>query len=136
MFFTVKCRLILDNKIFFQWLGNSIYHSVVIFFLWRFILGDGDVLNNGWVADNWLWGEWVYATVLLTVLLKTCLIIDTWVVLSYICVFGSFIAFFIIFPLVYITHFLIIVHDSWCYVVWRQISSISRTLQLEFGDVE
>lgn len=89
-----------NNKVFFQWLGNSALHSLAIFFLWKAILGESDVLPNGWVADNWAFGEWVYATTLLTVLVKTCLIVDLWVVISLVCVFGSFILFFILFPLV------------------------------------
>jgi phospholipid-transporting ATPase len=87
-----------NNKIFFWWFINSILHSLGIFFLFMFFVRDGDILM-GRVADNWVSGQMIYAVVLATVLLKTILIIDFWVLVSAIAVFGSFLLFFLLFPI-------------------------------------
>ena len=89
-----------SNRIFFQWFFNAILHSLAIFILWFYVLGDSAGLANGLVADNWVFGEMVYATVLIVVLTKTCLLIDRWVVFSIFAVFGSFVLFFVLFPAV------------------------------------
>ncbi|KAJ8322920.1 hypothetical protein BDV3_006798 [Batrachochytrium dendrobatidis] len=88
-----------NHTIFFGWLFNSFVHSAAIFFIWMYILGDSDTLSDGRVVDNWTFGSMVYATNLLTVMIKACLIADHWVKVTFISIFGSFIAFMILFPL-------------------------------------
>lgn len=89
-----------SNKVFFQWIICSFYHSIAIFFLWRFSLGESSILPNGQVVDNWVFGEMVYATALFTVLLKTIQVMNHWVRASILAVFGSFVLFFVLFPIV------------------------------------
>jgi phospholipid-transporting ATPase len=90
-----------NNFIFFQWIAESIIHSVMIFFLWTVAYGEAVILTDGRSADNWAFGQMVYATVLFTVLIKTCLTIYNWVNFSFFAVFGSFVAFFVLFPIVF-----------------------------------
>ena len=89
-----------NNRIFFGWLANSFIHSAAIFFIWKFIIGEADVLRNGHAVDIWAWGSMVYATDLITVFTKACLIVDHWVGVTAISIFGSFGLYFILFPIV------------------------------------
>ncbi|KAH6565483.1 hypothetical protein BASA62_007225 [Batrachochytrium salamandrivorans] len=88
-----------SHTIFFGWLLNSFIHSAAIFFIWMFILGDSDTLSDGRVVDNWAFGSMVYATNLLTVTVKACLIADHWVKITFISIIGSFVSFMVLFPL-------------------------------------
>jgi phospholipid-transporting ATPase len=90
-----------NHKIFLGWILNSFFHSLLLFYLWTWCLGSGDILLNGLVADNWAFGTMVYITTILTVLIKHCLIIDSFVVHTSYAVVGSFLVFMIFFPLVF-----------------------------------
>ncbi|KAI8908516.1 hypothetical protein EDD86DRAFT_207875 [Gorgonomyces haynaldii] len=87
-----------NNGIFFQWFFNAVLHSLLIFFGWTFVLGEGMILNSGLVADNWSFGQMVYATCLATVFVKTLMVLDSWARITSICVIGSLVAFFALFP--------------------------------------
>ncbi|KAI8910338.1 hypothetical protein EDD86DRAFT_205155 [Gorgonomyces haynaldii] len=87
-----------NNAVFLGWVANSFIHSLFIFFIWKAFLGESDIMPNGRVIDNWAWGSMVYATDLVTVLLKACLIVDLWVWVTALFVFGSLGAFFVLFP--------------------------------------
>lgn len=112
---------------------NSLFHSLAIFFLSMIVYGEGDFLYHGRVADNWVIGEAIYATTLFTVVLKCCLVVDTWVTRSYIFIFGSFVAFFGFLPIV--MFFLILVLHLRCNTNGI-LSIISRTIQFKFSHVE
>jgi phospholipid-transporting ATPase len=89
-----------NHKIFLGFFINSVFHSMLLFYLWAFILGDGDILANGTVADNWAFGTMVYSSTIITVILKHILFVNHFVFLVSIAIFGSLIAYFICFPLV------------------------------------
>jgi len=52
---------------------------------------------DGRAIDNWAFGIMIYTSDLLTVMLKACLVVDTWVVLTMLAVFGSFFIYFVLF---------------------------------------
>lgn len=61
------------------------------------IVGETTVLIDGNTIDNWAFGVMIYTSDLLTVMLKACLVVDTWVVLTMVAVFGSFLIYFVLF---------------------------------------
>jgi phospholipid-transporting ATPase len=93
--------LFYNHKIFINWISTSFFHSLVVYFAWFFILGQGDVLNQGKTADGWVFGIFVYYTTFITILIKHCFIIDNYVVITGIAIVGSLILFALLFPLVY-----------------------------------
>ena len=101
-----------NHKVFIGWILNSFFHSFGLFYVWCWIIGDGDVLSGGRVIDNWTFGAMVYITTLFTVLLKHCLIADTYVGLTTFAFIGSLAAFMFLFPLVSIL-VLILVYHCW-----------------------
>ncbi|KAJ2992991.1 hypothetical protein HDV02_002716 [Globomyces sp. JEL0801] len=88
-----------NHKVFLGWIGNSVFHSLCVFYLWAFIYKDGDILADGRTSDNWVFGIMVYCTTLLTVLIKHCLITDSFVWLTTVSIFGSAALYAFAFPL-------------------------------------
>ncbi|KAJ3323832.1 hypothetical protein HDV06_001202 [Boothiomyces sp. JEL0866] len=88
-----------NHKSFLKWIVNAIIHSLLLFYLWTLILGDSDILANGLVSDNWVFGIMVYTTTLMTVMFKHCLIVDLFNFWTLLAIFGSLAAFFILFPI-------------------------------------
>jgi phospholipid-transporting ATPase len=88
-----------NHKIFIGWILNSFFHSLMLFYLWTWVLQDSDILSNGLVADNWAFGTMVYVTTIITVLIKHCLIVDSYVSFTVYSIFGSFGVFMVFFPL-------------------------------------
>eukprot|EP00124_Ichthyophonus_hoferi_P005556 Ihof_evm1s836 gene=Ihof_evmTU1s836 len=60
--------------VFWQWTGNAIYHSALIFWLVFAAFYQDAVFRNGQTASLWLVGLSVYTVVVLTVILKAALI--------------------------------------------------------------
>lgn len=89
-----------NHKVFIGWIANSFFHSLALFYLWAYTIGEGSILSEGRVIDNWAFGTMVYFTVIITVLTKHCLIIDSYVSFTVIAIFGSFAGFFLLFPFV------------------------------------
>lgn len=89
-----------NHKVFFGWIVNSFMHSLGLFYFWAWAMGDGDILQDGRTIDNWAFGTMVYTSTLFTVLIKHCLIADTFTALTHIAFFGSPVLFILLFPLV------------------------------------
>lgn len=89
-----------NNYVFLGSVGAAITHSCTIYLMWKLTLGESAILPGGLVADNWAWGQMVFATDLITVTMKACLLITTWVSFTAYSLFGSLLAFFVLFPLV------------------------------------
>ena len=89
-----------NHKVFIGWILNSFLHSLGLFYLWTFVAGDSAILTDGKVVDNWAFGTMIYVTTLFTVLLKHCLIADTFMYLTSVAFFGSIVLFMFLFPLV------------------------------------
>jgi phospholipid-transporting ATPase len=88
-----------NHKVFLGWIFNSFFHSLCLFYFWAYSNGDGDILANGLTNDNWSFGTMVYITTLLTVLLKHCLIIDSFVGLTTFAFVGSIAGFMLLLPI-------------------------------------
>lgn len=89
-----------SHKIFLGWFFNAVLHSAALFFLWVFVLGDGDILSDGRASDNWVFGTMVYASTLLAVIYKHFLVISSIVSFAWFAFIGSLVAFAVLFPLV------------------------------------
>lgn len=86
-----------NHTVFWGWIITSFVQSAMIFFIWTAIVGDSNILIDGKVIDNWTLGCMIYATDLLTIMYKASLTADTWVKFTFIAIFGSFAAFFLLF---------------------------------------
>lgn len=84
---------------FWAWIANSFFQSLVMFYGFSYILGDGVILANGQTMNNWGFGEMVYTADLLTITIKAALIVDTWVKFTYFAIGGSILLWFILFPI-------------------------------------
>ena len=93
--------LFYNHKIFLGFILNSIFHSLVLFWGWYFIFNEGDVLLDGLVGDNWVFGTMVYATTIVTVTIKFVLYTTHFVSGISIAIFGSLAVYFIFFPIVF-----------------------------------
>jgi phospholipid-transporting ATPase len=94
-----------NHKVFIGFFINSIIHSVLLFWLWAHILGSGDILVDGLVADNWVFGTMVYFTTLVTVSIKFLLFTTHFVLWITVAIFGSLLGFMALFPLVNFVNF-------------------------------
>ncbi|KAJ3311213.1 hypothetical protein HDV04_004217 [Boothiomyces sp. JEL0838] len=88
-----------NHRVFIFWIINSFFHSLVIFYFWAFVIGSGDVLIGGRDVDNWVFGIFVYASTLVTVIIKHCLVADIFVGATIIAFAGSLAAYFVVFPM-------------------------------------
>ncbi|KAI9208671.1 uncharacterized protein BJ171DRAFT_489619 [Polychytrium aggregatum] len=87
-----------NHSVFFSWFVNSIFHSLVIYSLMKLVYGEGTMLADGRVANNWLLGQMIYTTDLITITWKAALIADTWVRYTFLAIFGSIGLWFVLFP--------------------------------------
>lgn len=61
-------------RIFWQWVANAVYHSLLIF-IFTILIFQGDIiLPGGYIGAHWVWGTTVYMVVMATVLGKAALI--------------------------------------------------------------
>lgn len=65
-------------KVFAQWIGNAVYHSIVIYIFAELFWKSDLILGDGRIAGHWVWGTAMYGTVLLTVLGKAALVTSNW----------------------------------------------------------
>ncbi|KAI8909915.1 hypothetical protein DFJ77DRAFT_109181 [Powellomyces hirtus] len=90
-----------NHKVFFSWIGNSFFHSAMIYYLWRAVHlpSGGAVQSSGRVSDIWAIGQMVYATDLVVIGLKAALVADIWVKFTWVAILGSVLLFIIVFPI-------------------------------------
>ncbi|KAM5375939.1 hypothetical protein ACJZ2D_005729 [Fusarium nematophilum] len=87
-------------KVFSQWIGNAIYHSIVLY-IWSELFWYGDLIQgDGKIAGHWVWGTALYGAVLLTVLGKAALVTSNWTKYHVLAIPGSM-AFWYVFIAVY-----------------------------------
>ncbi|KAK4705641.1 phospholipid-transporting ATPase, partial [Phenoliferia sp. Uapishka_3] len=77
-------------RIFWQWIGNALAHSLVIYVATAWVMKDELILPQGWIAGQWVWGTTLYLGCLLTVLAKAALISDIWTKYTLAAIPGSF----------------------------------------------
>ncbi|KAF7298099.1 P-type phospholipid transporter [Mycena chlorophos] len=86
------------TRAFWMWIGNALYHSVVLFGF-SVILFWGDLKQaTGYDSGHWFWGTMLYLAVLLTVLGKAALISDLWTKYTAAAIPGSFVFAMVFLP--------------------------------------
>lgn len=88
-----------NNRVFISSIGTTLIHSLIIFYCWKWALGESVVHQNGLGLDVWTYGVMVFATDLVSVTLKGTLMVNSWVSFTAYVLFGSVGAFMIIFPI-------------------------------------
>jgi len=86
-------------QIFWGWAANAFYHSGIIYICIVFIYRYGNALPKGNVANIWIVGVTLYTACLLTSLGKAALVSSQWTKFTLMAIPGSFLMWFIAFPL-------------------------------------
>ncbi|KAK7430019.1 aminophospholipid translocase [Neonectria magnoliae] len=87
-------------KVFAQWIGNAVYHSIILY-IGGELFWYGDLIQgDGKIAGHWVWGSGLYAATVLTVLGKAALVTNNWTKYHVIAIPGSM-AFWYLFIAVY-----------------------------------
>ncbi|XP_036360551.1 probable phospholipid-transporting ATPase IA isoform X3 [Octopus sinensis] len=81
-------------KVFWMWLINSIYHSILLFWLTVLALKHDILYSNGEVGNYLLLGNFVYTYVVVTVCLKAGLETSAWTWLTHLAIWGSIVSWF------------------------------------------
>ncbi|WVO16102.1 hypothetical protein L204_103768 [Cryptococcus depauperatus] len=84
---------------FFYWIGNALYHSVLLFAFSVFVFNNDLLATDGKNSGLWVWGTTLYLSILLTVLGKAALISDVWTKYTLAAIPGSFIFTMVALPL-------------------------------------
>ncbi|KAJ3084089.1 hypothetical protein HDU99_003498 [Rhizoclosmatium hyalinum] len=87
-----------NHTAFWAWIANSFFHSLIMYKAMAWMYGEATMLPDGRIANNWLLGQMVYTTDLLTITWKAALIVDTWVRFTFMAIFGSIGLWLIAFP--------------------------------------
>lgn len=86
--------------IFWGWVLNGFYHSVVIFIGSILFYRYGNCLNmHGETADHWTWGVAIYTTSIIIVLGKAALITSQWTKFTLVAIPGSLVFWLVFFPI-------------------------------------
>jgi phospholipid-transporting ATPase len=87
-----------NDKTFAYWICNCFYHSLVLFWCFSWMYGDGSMFANGKDGNNWVLGELIYTGDLITITWKAALIADTWFRMTLVAFLGSIAFWFAFFP--------------------------------------
>jgi phospholipid-transporting ATPase len=87
-------------KVFVQWVGNAVYHSIVVYIFSQLFWYNDLKLGDGTTSGHWLWGTALYGAILLTVLGKAALITSNWTKYHVLAIPGS-LAIWYVFVAVY-----------------------------------
>ena len=102
--YTISQRSELYNsKRFWMWIGNAIYHSILLFWLCKWAMEMGVEWGSGNSDGYLVLGNTVYTMVVITTCCKAALIMDSWNYISHIFIWGS-VAIWFLFLIVY-SHF-------------------------------
>ncbi|KAL1918098.1 uncharacterized protein VTP21DRAFT_3364 [Calcarisporiella thermophila] len=88
-----------NNKKFWGWFGNAVYHSLLLFLCGYFAFFSDIILPAGYIGGFWFASTTMFTAVLTTILLKAALIIDTWNKYSAISIAGSLFVWIIFLPI-------------------------------------
>ncbi|KAJ8657110.1 hypothetical protein O0I10_007190 [Lichtheimia ornata] len=89
-----------NQRRFWGWFANAVYHSLLLFFLGVGAFSNDGVFANGWVGGQWWAGTAVFTAVLGCILWKAALITDIWTKYTVIAIVGSMAAWYIFLPVV------------------------------------
>ncbi|XP_041359163.1 probable phospholipid-transporting ATPase IA isoform X2 [Gigantopelta aegis] len=82
-------------RVFWFWIGNSIFHSILLFWLPLLSLQNDVAFSNGKVGDYLFLGNFVYTYVVVTVCLKAGLETSAWTLLTHLAIWGSILCWFL-----------------------------------------
>ncbi|KAI9253687.1 hypothetical protein EDC94DRAFT_636528 [Helicostylum pulchrum] len=89
-----------NQKKFWGWFGNAVFHSLILFFLGVGALSTDGVFSDGLVGGQWWAGTAMFTAVLGCILWKGALITDVWTKYTFIAIPGSMLVWFIYLPVV------------------------------------
>ncbi|KAK4518553.1 uncharacterized protein ATC70_008772 [Mucor velutinosus] len=90
-----------NQKRFWGWIMNAVYHSALLFFLGMAAFRRDEVFGGlGWSGGQWWVGTTIFTATLATILWKAALITDIWTKYTVIAIPGSMVIWFIFMPLV------------------------------------
>eukprot|EP00096_Caligus_rogercresseyi_P008494 TRINITY_DN273_c0_g1_i2.p1 TRINITY_DN273_c0_g1~~TRINITY_DN273_c0_g1_i2.p1 ORF type:complete len:807 (-),score=211.18 TRINITY_DN273_c0_g1_i2:567-2987(-) len=84
-----------NHCVFWRWIINSIFHSVVLYWYPMKAYGMGAMWRNGFTGDYLSIGNMVYSFVVITVCLKAGLEMDSWNVFTHLAIWGSIAVWFL-----------------------------------------
>lgn len=93
-----QSRRFFNVTVFWGWVINGFYHSLIIFVCLYLIYLGGDQLASGLVVNHWAWGTTIFTTCTLTALGKAALIVTMWTKFTVFAIPGSFIIWLVWFP--------------------------------------
>ncbi|KAL5012928.1 hypothetical protein ScPMuIL_011479 [Solemya velum] len=82
-------------KVFWMWISNSIFHSILLFWMPVLALQQDTAFSNGQVGDYLFLGNFVYTYVVVTVCLKAGLETSAWTWLTHLAIWGSIVSWFL-----------------------------------------
>ncbi|KAI7896245.1 uncharacterized protein EV154DRAFT_558582 [Mucor mucedo] len=90
-----------NQKRFWGWIMNAVYHSALLFFLGMAAFRQDEVFGpDGWSGGQWWVGTTIFTATLATILWKAALITDIWTKYTFIAIPGSMVIWFLFMPLV------------------------------------
>ncbi|KAI7896450.1 uncharacterized protein EV154DRAFT_492260 [Mucor mucedo] len=84
-----------NQKRFWGWIINAVYHSALLFFIGMAAFADDSVFKSGFSGGQWWVGTTIFSATLATILWKAALITDTWTKYSWIAIPGSMVIWFL-----------------------------------------
>lgn len=82
-------------KVFWIWIGNSVLHSIILFWVTMASLSQDIAFSDGKVGDYLFMGNFVYTYVVVTVSLKAGIEINAWTWLTHLAIWGSIVCWFL-----------------------------------------
>lgn len=89
----------LNTQQFWEWIGNGIYHSVLVFAFCSLAYTGGNVLKSGLVANQWTYGAAMYTVCCFVVLGKAALVTNVWNSWTLFAIPGSAMFWLVCYPL-------------------------------------
>ncbi|KAI0226825.1 Phospholipid-transporting ATPase IB [Lamellibrachia satsuma] len=82
-------------KIFWLWITNAVYHSIILFWMPVLALSHDVAFKNGKVGDYLFLGNMVYTYVVVTVCVKAGIETSAWTILTHLSIWGSIACWFL-----------------------------------------
>lgn len=83
---------------FWSWIINGFYHSLLAYVVSELLFYDDIKRDDGKAVGHWVWGTCLYTAVLVTVLGKASLVVNTWTKYHVLAIPGSLLIWFIFLP--------------------------------------
>ncbi|KAI9470675.1 MAG: hypothetical protein EXX96DRAFT_597510 [Benjaminiella poitrasii] len=95
MYILGQKNVFFNQKKFWGWIGNAMFHSIILFFLGVAAFRSEAVFKDGLTGGQWWAGATVFTAVLGCILWKGALIIDYWTTYTLIAMIGSMAIWFL-----------------------------------------